>query len=219
VQTSESESNPRTSTTNATAPTTNEGKAISSRNAVKHGLCSRRLTGPDQEEYLAILEALHTEWEPQFETEFRLLDHMALNQWRMGRALSLELTAFDDEHLDQATLNLALRYRVSAERAFYRALKELQSLRRHTRAETAAIEKSKQRQLEQELDRLIMGPIIGTPPPSPAPQFVSQNAHAATNESFTSVPASQPKEFVSQNQPEYPRRSPSAPPSRLPQAA
>ena len=54
---------------------------------------------------------------------------MALCQWRIDRALLLELNAFDDDHLDPALLALALRYRTTAARGFYNALSELQKLR------------------------------------------------------------------------------------------
>lgn len=97
----------------STGPRTEAGKAVSSRNAVKHNLCSKRLVGTDLEELNAIRAKLDDEWEPSTETERMLLDQMALSQWRMDRALSLELTAFDDENIDPALLALALRYRTA----------------------------------------------------------------------------------------------------------
>src|SRR5689334_25438317 len=92
----------------STGPRTEAGKAVSSRNAVKHNLCSKRLTGTDLEELNAIRARLYDEWNPGTQTERMLLDQMALSQWRMDRALSLELNAFDDEHIDPALLALAL---------------------------------------------------------------------------------------------------------------
>ena len=80
----------------STGPRTEAGKAVSARNAVKHNLCSKRLTGTDLDELNAIRAKLDDEWEPSTETERMLLDQMALSQWRMDRALSLELHAFDD---------------------------------------------------------------------------------------------------------------------------
>src|SRR6185312_14366541 len=78
----------------STGPRTDEGKAVSSRNAVKHNLCSTRLTGADLDQLNAIRAKLDDEWEPSTETERMLLAQMALSQWRIDRALSLELHAF-----------------------------------------------------------------------------------------------------------------------------
>ena len=96
-----------TDTQTSTGPCTEAGKAASSRNAVKHNLCSTRLTGADLEQLNAIRARLDSDWPPSTQTERMLLDQMALSQWRMERALSLELVAFDDTHIDQAMLALA----------------------------------------------------------------------------------------------------------------
>ncbi len=160
----------------STGPRTEAGKAISSRNAVKHNLCSKRLTGTDLEEFKSIRARLDEEWEPSTETEHLLLDQMALSQWRMDRALSLELNAFDDEHIDEKLLALALRYRTTAERSFYKALAELQRLRTANREDATCREKldamEREAAAHRELERLCFAPIAG------APQFVSQNMPA-----------------------------------------
>jgi hypothetical protein len=165
----------------STGPRTEAGKAVSSRNAVKHNLCSKRLTGADLEELDAIRAKLDDEWEPQTETERMLLAQMALSQWRMDRALSLELAAFDGETIDPALLALALRYRTTAERSFYKALSELQRLRTVIRQDAIRQQKAEDQQypadLTAALDYLCYAP-IGAPPP---PQFVSQNHSAVPN--------------------------------------
>lgn len=48
----------------STGPRTEEGKAVSSRNAVRHGLCATKLTGADLEALNAIRARLDQEWEP-----------------------------------------------------------------------------------------------------------------------------------------------------------
>jgi len=162
----------------STGPRTEAGKAVSSRNAVKHNLCSRRLTGADREELNAIRAKLDDEWEPQTETERMLLAQMALSQWRMDRALSLELAAFDDTSIEPALLALALRYRTTAERSFYKALSELQRLRAAIRQDAIRQQKADDQQYQSDLtaalDYLCYAP-VGAPPP---PQFVSQNRPA-----------------------------------------
>ena len=157
----------------STGPRTEAGKAASSRNAVKHNLCSKRLTGTDLDELNAIRARLNDEWKPSCETERMLLDQMALSQWRIDRALSLELVAFDDTDIDQPLLALALRYRTTAERSFYKALAELQRLRTNMREdalrELKQEEKEREAAAHREMERLCFAPIAG------APKFVSQN--------------------------------------------
>jgi hypothetical protein len=155
----------------STGPRTEAGKAASSRNAVKHN--STRLAGADLDELNAIRIKLDNEWEPGTETERMLLDQMALSQWRIDRALSLELAAFDDTHIDQPLLALALRYRTTAERSFYKALTELQRLRAVICEDALREEKEREAAVQQEMERLCFAPIAG------APQFVSQNPPAA----------------------------------------
>jgi hypothetical protein len=161
-------------TSNAsTGPRTEAGKAVSSRNAVRHNLCSTRLTGADFDELNAIRARLEGDWPPSTETERMLLDQMALSQWRIDRALSLELAAFDDTHIDQPLLALALRYRTTAERSFYKALTELQRLRAVICEDALREEKEREAAVHQEMERLCFAPIAG------APQFVSQNTPGA----------------------------------------
>jgi len=149
----------------STGPRTEAGKAVSSRNAVKHNLCSKRLTGADLEELNAIRAKLDEEWEPDTETERMLLAQMALSQWRMDRALSLELAAFDDETIDPALLALALRYHTAAERSFYKALAELQRVRTNIRSDAIRQQKKEDQDYQADLTA----------------QFVSQNQNSATH--------------------------------------
>ena len=72
----------------STGPRTEAGKATSSRNAVKHNLCSKRLTGSDLEELNALRAKLEAEWEPQTHTERMLLDQRWLSASGASTALS-----------------------------------------------------------------------------------------------------------------------------------
>jgi hypothetical protein len=177
----------------STGPVTPDGKAISSRNAVKHGLCARKLTGADLEELNAIRARLDHEWEPATETEKLLLQQMALSQWRLERALELEISALEpgalNAGIDPALLALALRYRTSAERSFYKALAELQRLRTSMREDAfrdARREREEETSALRRLEAQILGPVYippaqfvsqNTTAGSPDPQFVSQTAH------------------------------------------
>jgi hypothetical protein len=176
----------------STGPRTEQGKAVPSRNAVRHGLCAKKLTGPDLEALNPIRARLDEEWEPQTETEKMLLAQMALSQWRLDRALELELAALDGE-IDQAALALALRYRTSAERTFFKSLTELQRLRKSMREDAL-----RQTRCEEEEERAILRQLeaqILKPYSRPPAQFVSQNDPA--------VP--KPHQFVSQSQSLEPR--------------
>jgi hypothetical protein len=164
----------------ATGPRTDEGKAVSSRNAVKHNLCSTKLVGADLEALTAIRTTLEDEWEPATETERMLLAQMALSQWRMDRALSLELAAFDNESLDAALLALTLRYRTTAERSFYKALAELQRLRTSIREDARRALRDEEEEMNREIERFISTPL------APPRAFVSQ----------TDSPLAQPAQFV-----------------------
>jgi hypothetical protein len=158
----------------STGPRTEDGKAASSRNAVRHGLCATKLVGADLEELNAIRARLDEEWEPATETEKLLLQQMALSQWRLDRALQLELAALQTENgIDPAALALALRYRTSAERSFYKALSELQRLRiaiREDALREARREKEEETAALRRLEAQILGPVYTQPA-----QFVSQN--------------------------------------------
>jgi hypothetical protein len=153
----------------ATGPRTGEGKSVSSRNAFRHGLCAKKLTGVDLEDLIAIRARLDNEWTPVTETENILLAQMALSQWRLERALELELAAFDGE-VDGAALALALRYRVSAERTFFKSLAELQRLRAIQRQEALRdlqAQNRRDKELIQQLEAMVL---------KPQSEFVSQNS-------------------------------------------
>jgi hypothetical protein len=175
-------------------PRSEEGKAICSRNAVKHNLTSTRLSGADLEELNAIRARLDDEWTPRVETERILLHQMALSQWRIDRALSLELVAFNDETLDEKLLALALRYRTTAERLLFKSLAELQRLR-------AAMRNDAERELERErkladleMQQVLFQPVSRTE----RKKSVSQNTTSARD--TVSSPEARPSfESVLQN--------------------
>jgi hypothetical protein len=149
---------------------------VSSRNAVRHGLCAKKLTGPDLEALNAIRVKLDEGWQPQTETEKLLLAQMALSQWRLDRALELELAALDGE-IDPAALALSLRYRTSAERTFFKSLAELQRLRQSMR-EDAIRETRREEDDEKAILRQLEAQIL-KPYSRSSAQFVSQNDSAA----------------------------------------
>ena len=120
----------------STGPRTEEGKARSSRNAVKHGLTSKHLViAPGEEEEFAELhDSLLSQLSPEGALEmglFRMLVHAAWNLERF-RALEAQLmTNGLDSLLDERTakaLDRLQRYANSNQRAYFSALRELRTV-------------------------------------------------------------------------------------------
>ena len=72
----------------STGPVTPEGRAISSQNSRKHGLCSKQivLPGEDSAEYDALRENLLADYAPANDTERTLVEEVAAGSWRLARA-------------------------------------------------------------------------------------------------------------------------------------
>src|SRR4051812_25833591 len=76
----------------STGPTTSEGKAVSSLNAVKTGLTGRTILLPseDADAYEAHMARYQEEFQPVGEREKTLVQNLAETQWRLNRIPSLE---------------------------------------------------------------------------------------------------------------------------------
>jgi len=82
----------------STGPKTPGGKAIVSRNAVKHGLASRIVVLPEEnrEDFLTLLEAFHAEFQPASPFEESLVFQLAAADWRLRRVARIEVGLFGD---------------------------------------------------------------------------------------------------------------------------
>jgi hypothetical protein len=154
----------------STGPTSEEGKAASSRNSWRHGLRAVAVVYPDEDgaEYLMHLLSLRRERQPKGPLEDFLVERMAQCMWKMWRTYRLEAKLIEigigsadmslrllEQDRDVPTwfkksaaaaegplgaaaalveltnprsvpvLLLLFRYRAEAERAFYKALHEL----------------------------------------------------------------------------------------------
>ena len=116
------------------------GKQASSQNRFTHGLCIQSahtngsfyfLDDESKEEYDALFGRLTAEHKPATETERILVRRMVQHDWLRGRALRFQNTClFEDQHIIATqAFALYLRYQTTHERAFYKALNELQKLR------------------------------------------------------------------------------------------
>ncbi len=115
----------------STGPATPEGKAASSRNSFKHGLCSKQLVipGEDPAELDALKASLFAEHQPACETEAILVNEMAEQFWRIRRARAFEANLLQAE-FNLSHMNAAQRLMSSAERGFHKALKTLRELQK-----------------------------------------------------------------------------------------
>jgi hypothetical protein len=80
-------------------PTSPEGKARVSQNALRHGLTSKRvvLANENPAQWDSLVEALTEEWQPETLTEFDLLQDLAAARWRLCRVLDYEKSLMDLE--------------------------------------------------------------------------------------------------------------------------
>ena len=119
------------------------GKEASSRNATKHGLSSYCnatffiMPEEDRDAYELLKTKMYEEHDPQSETENILVRRMYQSEWLRARAIRLQQSCIPPEHHHhmEATQHFALylRYQITQERAFYKALNELQKLRNERR--------------------------------------------------------------------------------------
>jgi hypothetical protein len=138
-------------------PVTEAGKAISSRNSLKHGLASARVVLPheSQEEYDRLEASLVDRFKPYDEIERALVHQMAASLWRLSRIEEMEAALFhkafkqqhellrpeaDPEELRMAAyaevaeskgLRMLSRHQSQLRRAYEKAWKELEILQEH----------------------------------------------------------------------------------------
>lgn len=129
-----------------TGPRTEEGKEKSKRNALKHGIFSQVvvLKQESRAEFDSLLTGLRNDLDPRGSLEEVLVDKLAALLWRHRRLIITEgeqsrrgVEALIDglEHLGAPSLDLMLRYESTLERAFDRALSQLERLQRMRRGQ------------------------------------------------------------------------------------
>jgi len=133
--------NPRSATNRAnalhsTGPRTEAGKAVSARNATKHGLASGQLIVPGENptEFESLLNNLLQEHHPASPSEELLVGEIAQSWWLTQRAIRLQNECFTlDGGVDEKRLSLLLRYQTTHQRAFHKALNTLGRLQKERR--------------------------------------------------------------------------------------
>lgn len=135
---------------------TEEGKAISKYNALKHGILSKEvlLEGEDEKSLVELGKRIRVDIEPVGEVEMLLTDRVIANIWRLRRFLEVERenmsyqreeeltndwnkSYLTDEQRERKAIremlisedtDILLRYETAIERSIYKALHELQRI-------------------------------------------------------------------------------------------
>ncbi len=151
----------------STGPRTPEGRAAVRLNGVTHGLTAETLVlkGESEADFKAIFESLEAEHQPTTPTEETLVAQLAMATWRLRRVYNMEagfynaglqeLTHYEcNKNLDLATrlgkvadqnnntMALISRQEARLERSYYKALHELQRLRKEREANLALVSQS-----------------------------------------------------------------------------
>jgi hypothetical protein len=134
----------------STGPTTEAGRAISRRNAFKHGLTAQEVTLDEEEarSFEAFRDDILQDLAPEGALEEELAQRVVMCFWRLRRIPRLEAAmgapipyALSDatppayEFIRQGTGQLIVRYEVALERMRQRALHELERLQARRRGE------------------------------------------------------------------------------------
>jgi len=132
--------------------TSDEGRAISSRNNFKHGLCPTDqsfavLPSEDPDAFAELVLGLRHHYEPQNPVESILVRRLAESEWLRARAVRFQTNCIENDAMALASaIALFLRYQTTHERAFYKALNELQKLRQQTAKAEIGFESQKLKQ-------------------------------------------------------------------------
>ena len=138
----------------STGPRTEEGKAISSLNNLRHGFNGAFCVLPSENprEFIGLMNDLHAEHKPATPTERLLVMDMARHYWLIQRAIRLQEECFtrglNDVALEKQ-LALYMRYQTTNQRAFHRCLNELLNLRKQKPADRHGFESQNVEQASQ----------------------------------------------------------------------
>lgn len=137
----------KTNSLNSTGPSSIQGKAVVSQNAIKHGILSSRtpIDEEESEEFGLFATQLYTSLLPMGELEQVLVDRIISNLWRLRRivhieGLMLKKSANDSwektyqdifEGCSGNAMGVLSRYERTLENGLFRALHELRALKGH----------------------------------------------------------------------------------------
>ena len=168
----------------SSGPITDEGKAASSQNSLKHGLTSSRVVLPheSQEAYDKLEASLINRFKPTDDLESELVEEMATARWRLRRIEAMEAALFkkaikqheeagDPDALDIAYAEVAesksyrmlVRHAAQLRRAYEKAWKEIQVLQsqHETEDEDELQNEPSFADIKRQLDAVMTGPRPG----------------------------------------------------------
>ncbi|MBM3726324.1 MAG: hypothetical protein FJW40_12970 [Acidobacteria bacterium] len=133
----------RANAAHSTGPRTEEGKAASAKNALRHGLTSAQLLilPGEQEEFDALLKDLTRDLRPEGAIETVLFNDIVHAAWQKRRARLLEAQAPAAGPDQLPLLDRLRRYHGHYDRLFNRALKSLLEIQRERIAVAIELEK------------------------------------------------------------------------------
>jgi hypothetical protein len=151
----------------STGPKTEEGKSRSAENSLRHGLASGRLIIPGEcrDEYDRLEADLLKRHRPANVTETLLVQEMAQSYWLKERAIRLQSKAFGESDSTPKDLAILMRYQITNQRAFHKALTALTNLQKERRKEEVGFVSLKA-ELKAEIARLKQ-PKTASPDPFP----------------------------------------------------
>jgi hypothetical protein len=156
----------------STGPKTQQGKARSAENNLRHGLASGRLIIPGEckAEYEALEADLLKKHRPADITETLLVQEMAQSHWLKERAIRLQSKAFGESDSIPKDLAILMRYQTTNQRAYHKALNTLTKLQNQRKKDEIGFESQRQfinKQIDKvnglRLDELLDRPTPGQP--------------------------------------------------------
>ena len=119
----------------STGPRSEEGKARVAGNAIRHGLTAKHLVirAEKQEHFAALQESLSAELNPQGAVEALVFQEIVHAAWNLSRFRRIEVESSSDTASDFSDPNTSTvldrlgRYQARAQRACYKAIRELRT--------------------------------------------------------------------------------------------
>jgi hypothetical protein len=141
-------------------PKTEAGKAKSSRNSYKHGLCAQHLVRPgplgvrDQEDYNKLASGVRNHYRPEGFIEEFLVEKIVTEMVRFARVIGHEQQALGARMgFANIFIDKILRYATSSERQLMRSIKELERVQMERRTATDMSESSTAEQCDEPPDQ------------------------------------------------------------------
>ena len=111
----------------STGPRTEAGKAVSSQNALKHGLTAQTvlLPGEDEAAYRKMCEGFFDDYQPETTSERELVQFLCDTHWRLARCSRLEVRAMSSDNPDYKTLDIISKHEARLKKTYSTTLKDI----------------------------------------------------------------------------------------------